>query len=112
MIGSRLAAAREAAGMSVEDVADHMTVSPATIRSWESGESAPGPNRLYILSGVLCMPFGALFGIGADEPVLAGRDERMNRVEHKLEQLTDLQVKLARLSDQIADEVSEIRKFG
>jgi len=110
LIGSRLMEAREALGLSVEDVADRMTVDPATVRSWESGESVPRPNRLHILSGMLGMPFGSLFGIGEGQPEPPGLSQRMARVEHKLEQVTVLQTKLVRLSGQIADEISEIRR--
>lgn len=51
--GDRVAAAREAAGMSQAMLARRLGVRLATLRSWENDMSEPRANRLSILAGLL-----------------------------------------------------------
>lgn len=51
--GDRVAAAREAAGMSQSVLARRLGVQLATLRSWENDLSEPRANRLSILAGLL-----------------------------------------------------------
>ena len=110
VLGTRLREAREACGLTIEDVADRMTVDAATVEAWERGETAPRPNRLHILSGVFGVPMGALFGVVEDGPAPADFSRRFERLEHKFEQMTELQAKLVRLGDELAEEIVELRK--
>ncbi len=51
--GDRLAAAREAAGMTQEVLARRMGVKLKTLESWEDDLSEPRANKLSMISGVL-----------------------------------------------------------
>ncbi|KAA9010685.1 helix-turn-helix domain-containing protein [Histidinibacterium aquaticum] len=51
--GDRLAAAREAAGMSQKDLAKRVGVKLSTLTRWEDDQAEPRANRLSMLSGLL-----------------------------------------------------------
>lgn len=51
-LGSRLADAREAAGLDVEDLAARLGVKPRTIRAWEENRAEPRANRISMLAGL------------------------------------------------------------
>lgn len=51
--GDRLAAARDAAGLSQKDLATRVGVKNSTMRAWEDDLSEPRANRLSILAGIL-----------------------------------------------------------
>lgn len=51
--GDRVAAAREALGVSQGDLARHLGVKDKTIRAWEDDLAEPRANKLSMMSGVL-----------------------------------------------------------
>lgn len=51
--GDRLVGAREAAGMSPEDLARRLGVKLKTVRAWEQDLNEPRANKLQMLAGVL-----------------------------------------------------------
>lgn len=51
--GDRLAAAREAAGLSQADLAQRLGVRTRTIEQWEGDATEPRANRLQMLAGML-----------------------------------------------------------
>ena len=51
--GDRLEAAREAAGLSGEELAQRLGVRDSTIKAWEADEWEPRGNRLQMLAGML-----------------------------------------------------------
>ena len=51
--GDRLAAAREAAGMTQASLAKRLGVKPTTIRNWENDVSEPRATRLSMMAGLL-----------------------------------------------------------
>lgn len=51
--GDRLAAAREAAGLSQGDLAERLGVRVKTLRGWENDLAEPRANRLQVLAGLL-----------------------------------------------------------
>ena len=51
--GDRLAAAREAAGMSQKQLAKRMGVKLGTINGWENDLNEPRANRLSMMAGIL-----------------------------------------------------------
>ena len=51
--GDRLAAARDAAGLSQKDLAKRLGVKASTLRNWEDDLAEPRANRLSMLSGLL-----------------------------------------------------------
>ncbi|SFE56923.1 helix-turn-helix domain-containing protein [Roseivivax sediminis] len=69
--GDRLAAAREAAGMSSEDLAKRLGVKHSTLQGWEADRNEPRANRLQMLSGILNVSIVWLLtgeGDGVDAP--------------------------------------------
>lgn len=73
--GDRLAGAREAAGMSAEDLARRLGVRVATLRQWEEDLSDPRANRLQMLAGMLNVSLRWLLtgeGDGLDGPATPG----------------------------------------
>lgn len=51
--GDRIAAAREAAGMSQKQLAERIGVSTKTLRGWEDDMNEPRANRWSMLAGIL-----------------------------------------------------------
>ncbi|MEP1201000.1 MULTISPECIES: helix-turn-helix domain-containing protein [unclassified Tateyamaria] len=51
--GDRVAAAREAAGMTQKELAKRLGVRVATMRAWEDDLSEPRANRLSMMAGLL-----------------------------------------------------------
>lgn len=51
--GDRLAAARDAAGLSQKQLAQHLGVKLSTVRGWENDLSEPRANKLSMMSGVM-----------------------------------------------------------
>ena len=69
--GDRVAAAREALGLSYEDLARRLGVKVKTIRAWEQDLAEPRANKLQMLAGVLNVSFRWLLtgeGVGVDAP--------------------------------------------
>ncbi|WP_425072967.1 helix-turn-helix domain-containing protein [Sagittula sp. S175] len=52
-LGDRLAAAREAQGMTQEALAKRLGVKLKTVQSWEDDQAEPRANRLQMLAGIL-----------------------------------------------------------
>ncbi len=70
--GDRMASAREAAGMTQEDLARRLGVRPSTLVKWEDDLSEPRANRLSMLAGLLNVSMMWLIngeGEGLDGPV-------------------------------------------
>jgi len=53
--GDRLTGAREAAGLSQNDLAKRLGVKVKTVRAWENDQSEPRANKLQMLAGMLGM---------------------------------------------------------
>ncbi|MEO0702870.1 MAG: helix-turn-helix transcriptional regulator [Pseudomonadota bacterium] len=71
--GDRVAAAREALGLSDEELARKLGVKVKTIRAWEDDLAEPRANKLQMLAGVLNVSFRWLLtgeGVGVDAPQL------------------------------------------
>ncbi len=61
---------REAAGLTMKELAGKVGVSVATVSRWESGEDLPAAGRLPLLAGALDCSIDELFG--RDSPPAAG----------------------------------------
>ncbi|MCF8485488.1 MAG: helix-turn-helix domain-containing protein [Rhodobacteraceae bacterium] len=73
--GDRLAGAREASGMSAEDLARRLGVRVTTLRQWEEDFSEPRANRLQMLAGMLNVSIRWLLtgeGDGLEGPTAPG----------------------------------------
>lgn len=69
--GDRLAGAREAAGLSQEDLAKRLGVRLSSIKAWEDDSSEPRANRLQMMAGMLNVSIRWLLtgeGEGLDGP--------------------------------------------
>ena len=101
--GDRLAGAREAAGLSQEDLAQRLGVRLTTVQAWEEDLAEPRGNRLQMLAGMLNVSLKWLLtaeGDGLDAP--AGDAPRP--APAAAEALADL----ARLQAQLAEMAAEI----
>lgn len=70
---ARLRAARAVAGLTVTQVAEATGVVPAAVRVWESGTSAPTPQRVVRLATALGVAVEDLLLAGAVPATLASR---------------------------------------
>lgn len=73
--GDRLAAAREAAGMTQSQLARRLGVKKATIADWENDLSEPRANRLSMMAGMINVSIMWLLtgeGEGMDAPFAEG----------------------------------------
>ncbi|MCJ8518729.1 transcriptional regulator with XRE-family HTH domain [Pseudorhizobium tarimense] len=59
-LGGRISLARDAAALSVEEMASILGVEERTWSSWENDRAAPRANRLGMLAGVLQVSIGWL----------------------------------------------------
>lgn len=69
--GDRLAAARDAAGITQKELAKRVGVKHGTLRNWEDDIAEPRANRLSMLSGILGVSLSWLLsgeGDGIDPP--------------------------------------------
>jgi len=76
--GDRLAAARDAAGLSQKELAQRMGIKTSTLRHWEEDLSEPRANRLSLFAGMLGVSLSWLLtgeGEGLDAPL---EDEAMS----------------------------------
>ena len=73
--GDRLAGAREAAGLTQEDMAQRLGVRLTTVQAWEEDMAEPRGNRLQMLAGMLNVSLTWLLtaeGDGLDAPSAGG----------------------------------------
>jgi transcriptional regulator with XRE-family HTH domain len=97
--GGRLARAREAAGLSPEDLASRLSVKIATVAAWERDRAAPTARQLATIAGLLGVSLSwLLHGVGPGAP--AAEDE----------QLADLLVDLKRLKDEVAGVIVKVER--
>lgn len=66
-MGPRIAIARENMGMSVDELAAHLGVTPGSVVAWECDERTPRANRLQMMAGILNVSLAWL---------LEGREDR------------------------------------
>jgi transcriptional regulator with XRE-family HTH domain len=86
----RIRAAREAAGLTRTDLAALVGVSESTVHRWESGERAPGGQKLLTLAAALKLDPKALRSdIDGGARALVTRDE-LDRLRENVEILTHI----------------------
>ena len=99
--GDRMAAAREAIGMTEEELAWRLGVKVKTVRNWEQDVSEPRANKLNTLAGVLNVSFGWLLtgeGEGVPAPGEPGLSENAASL---LTELRQLRVEMARGAERL-----------
>lgn len=73
--GDRLAGAREAAGMTRDQLARRMGLKSSTIDKWEEDLAEPRANRLQMMSGLLGVSLTWLLTAKGEGPEMPGSDE-------------------------------------
>ncbi|WP_343069745.1 helix-turn-helix transcriptional regulator [Paracoccus amoyensis] len=103
-LGDRLMAAREAAGFSLEQLAERLELSSVTVEEWEADQSAPSDDGLGRIARLLDVSAGWLLdgegaGLtsGADASTAAAEIQELRRI------LQDALQRLARLEGTLSD---------
>ncbi len=99
--GDRLADARQAVGLTQEDLAHRLGVRLRTLQAWEDDISEPRANRLQMVAGLLNVSLRWLLtgeGDGLDAPAV---DELPREVTEILSDMRQLQSEIARCSDRL-----------
>ena len=100
--GDRVAAARDAQGLTQEDFAKKLGVKLKTVRGWEDDVDEPRANKLSMLSGMLNVSMRWLLtgeGDGLNAPV--GEVELSGDVKDILMELRRTKAEFAHLSDHL-----------
>ncbi len=101
--GDRLAGAREAAGLTQEEMAQRLGVRLTTVQAWEEDMAEPRGNRLQMLAGMLNVSLTWLLtaeGDGLDAPATDGAAPR--GVADALAELRRLRARAAGLAEGLA----------
>ncbi|WP_425483191.1 helix-turn-helix domain-containing protein [Chelativorans alearense] len=105
-MGGRLSRARDAAGLTVAELARRLGVKTSTIQAWETDRSQPRANRLAMLAGVLNVSLSwLLHGIGTS-PADESRSELVQAVAANLKRLRRLHAESARVITQIEEDLT------
>lgn len=100
--GDRLAAAREALGLSQSQLASRLGVRLGTVQNWESDRSEPRANKLQMLAGLLNVSIVWLLtgqGEGGVEAEAAALDAEETSI---LAEMREIRLGLARLMERTA----------
>ena len=111
--GDRLEAARVAAGLTADELAQRLGVRDSTIKAWEADEWEPRGNRLQMLAGMLNVSLVWLMtgkgpGLGAPSDVGAlplGARMALAEMAHLREQMQDLGRDLLRAEQKLETEL-------
>ncbi len=110
--GDRLAAAREAAGMSTEELARRLGVKVTTMQGWEADRSEPRANRLQMLSGILNVSIVWLL-TGEGEGLSAPADDTIETgdIRGLLTDLREVQAEMKAASDRVGRLEKRLRQL-
>jgi HTH-type transcriptional regulator, cell division transcriptional repressor len=111
-LGDRLAAAREAAGLSQSSLATRLGVRQKTLRSWESDLSEPRANRLQMLAAMLGVSLRWLLtgeGEGVDPPAPADVSSDAALVQ-ALSDLRTMRGELLKMTERMGQLEKRLRK--
>lgn len=110
--GDRLAGARDAAGLSQEDLAQRLGVRLTTLQNWEDDLAEPRGNRLQMLAGMLNVSLSWLLtaeGDGLDAPDTAPQP-LSPAIEVALADLRLLRSRALALANDLAQVEKEMRQ--
>lgn len=113
--GDRLTLAREAQGMSQEDLARRLGIRLQTLKNWEDDRSEPRANRLQMLAGVLGISMvWLLTGEGEGGPSLRAREERTVSAELSalLNEIRELRVANSKANNRLARLERRLREMA
>ena len=109
--GDRVHAAREAAGMSKEQLAKRLGIKKSTLRDWEDDLAEPRANKLQMLSGLLGVSITWLLtgeGDGVSPPEEG--DVTVSDMSDVLLELREMQATLKKQADRIGRLEKRLRK--
>ncbi len=110
--GDRLAAARDAAGLSQKDLARRLGVKQKTVISWESDISEPRANRLQTLAGLLNVSLMWMLNGEGDGVAPPGTEEPLHHDKRLLLlELRELKVDIDDASVRIARIEKRLRRI-
>lgn len=109
--GDRLAAAREALGMSQRDLATRLGVKLSTVQRWEDDQSEPRANKLIMLSGLLNVTMPWLL-TGEGEGLDAPSDEQVlpSDLQSLMAEIRVLQATLTRTATRLGRVEKRLKK--
>ncbi len=99
--GDRVAAAREALGLSQTQLSNRLGIRVGTLQNWEGDRSEPRANKLQMLAGVLNVSIVWLLtgqGEGVSAPTEANGEEELSM----LAELRDIRLAQTRLTERLA----------
>ncbi len=104
--GDRLAGAREAAGLSQDDLANRLGVRLTTVEDWENDVSEPRGNRLSMMSGVMNVSIRWLLTGAGEGPSEPHEDMSAAQIANDLRQVRAQMMsaleRMSRLEDMLA----------
>jgi transcriptional regulator with XRE-family HTH domain len=101
-LGDRLAGAREAAGLTQEDLAQRLGVRLTTLQAWEEDMAEPRGNRLQMLAGMLNVSLTWLIMAEGDGLADPDAPSMPKDAEAVLADLQRLRARAAGLVDEVA----------
>ena len=112
--GDRLAAAREAQGLSQADLARKLGLKLQTIRNWEEDRAEPRANRLQMVAGFLNVSMVWLMtGIGEGGPEAREEDSALGATTRELlSELRELRLGQMRAAERLATLEKRLRSIG
>jgi len=111
-LGDRLTAAREAAGLSLNELASRLGVRAKTLRDWENDVSEPRANRLQMLAALLGVSLRWLLtGQGDDVPAPAPEGEAQDAgLRSALAEVRRLRAELGQATDRLGRLEKSLRR--
>lgn len=107
--GDRLADARQAVGLSQEDLANRLGVKLKTLRAWENDISEPRANRLQMVAGLLNVSLRWLLTGQGDGLTAPGADDLPKEATAILSDMRQLQADIVRCSDRLGRLEKQLR---
>lgn len=102
-LGDRLAAAREAAGFTHNELAQRLGVRSKTLRDWENDSTEPRANRVQMLAALLGVSLRWLLtGVGSDvTPPGSGLEELDPQLKSNLAELRIVRAELLNMAQKL-----------
>ncbi len=99
--GDRLAAAREAMGLTPSQLASRVGVRVGTIQNWEGDRAEPRANKLQMLAGILNVSIVWLL-TGEGEGVSVANEQDDSEAPELLAELREIRLAQSRLLERLA----------
>jgi HTH-type transcriptional regulator, cell division transcriptional repressor len=108
-MGGRMLRARDAAGLTIQQLAARLGVKASTVQAWENDRSQPRANRLQMVAGLLNVSLSwLLYGAGTG-PSEGERNQLLESMSLQLDRLKRLQDESQRLAARLEQ---DMRRFA